>query len=91
MTTWSRRTLGGSPRWATGVSDVAQVRTCPLTAGVFGYDDEVGRTGVRVLAFLQQCGRDLPWAHRSNGVVAHVDATSGTVLRVIETDAVHVA
>jgi len=73
-----------------GVSDVAQVRTCPLTAGVFGYDDEVGRRVFRVLAFLQQCERDLPWAHPIDGVVAHVDATSGTVLRVIETDAVHV-
>ncbi|MFJ3321067.1 primary-amine oxidase [Curtobacterium sp. NPDC086286] len=73
-----------------GVTDVTQVRTCALSAGVFGYDGEVGRRVLRVLAFLQLDDADLPWAHPIDGVVAHVDVISGTVLRVVETGFEHI-
>ena len=51
------------------------VRAVPLSAGVFGHEDEVGRRVVRVLAFYQYDEADLPWAHPIDGVVAYVDLT----------------
>jgi primary-amine oxidase len=73
-----------------GVTDLATVRTVPLSAGVFGYPDEVGRRVYRVLAFQQLHPTDLAWAHPIDGVVAHVDIDAARVLRVIETEVVHV-
>ncbi|MCU1405956.1 MAG: tyramine oxidase [Glaciihabitans sp.] len=68
-----------------GVTDLATVRTVPLSAGVFDYPDEVGRRMVRVLAFREDYPGDSVWAHPIDGIVAHVDLSSGTVLRVINT------
>ncbi|MEN2739221.1 primary-amine oxidase [Microbacterium sp. X-17] len=68
-----------------GIHDVSTVRTCPLTAGHFDYDDEEGRRMFRVLAFVQQSESDLPWAHPIDGVVAHVDTLSRSVIRLVET------
>jgi primary-amine oxidase len=62
----------------------ADVRAVPLSAGVFGHDDEVGRRIVRVLAFYQYDEADLPWAHPIDGVVAYVDLTQRTVVKVID-------
>ncbi|WP_366513431.1 primary-amine oxidase [Herbiconiux sp.] len=73
-----------------GITDLDQVRVVALSAGVFGYADEVGRRVFRTLAFWQAHPRDLAWAHPIDGVVAHVDVTSGSILRLIETDVVHV-
>ena len=56
-----------------GVTDLDTVRTVPLSAGVFGYADEVGRRMYRVLAFVQHYPLDSAWAHPIDGVVAHVD------------------
>jgi primary-amine oxidase len=60
------------------------VRAVPLSAGVFGHDDEVGRRVVRVLAFYQYDAADLPWAHPIDGVVAYVDLTARRVTKVID-------
>ena len=60
------------------------VRAVPLSAGVFGHEDEVGRRVVRVLAFYQYDEADLPWAHPIDGVVAHVDLTDRCVTKVID-------
>jgi primary-amine oxidase len=60
------------------------VRAVPLSAGVFGHEDEVGRRIVRVLAFYQYDEADLPWAHPIDGVVAYVDLTARTVVKVID-------
>ena len=60
------------------------VRAVPLSAGVFGHEDEVGRRIVRVLAFYQYDDADLPWAHPIDGVVAYVDLTARTVVKVID-------
>ncbi len=68
-----------------GVTDLTKVRTLPLTAGVFGYEDEIGRRMFRVLALYMADEHDLPWAHPIDGVVAHVDVIAKSVLRVIET------
>ncbi|GAA2074675.1 primary-amine oxidase [Pseudolysinimonas kribbensis] len=73
-----------------GVTDLSKVRTLPLTAGVFGYDDEVGKRMFRVLALYMEDERDIPWAHPIDGVVAHVDVISKRCLRVIETAFEHI-
>jgi primary-amine oxidase len=73
-----------------GIRDLENVRTVGLSAGVFGYADEVGIRATRVLAFYSNYGTDSVWAHPIDGVVAHVDLTNQRVLRVIETDIEHV-
>lgn len=73
-----------------GVTDLSQVRVVPLSAGVFGYEDEVGRRVFRALAFRQDYPTDSAWAHPIDGVVAHVDLSNGVVLRVVETSVEHV-
>jgi len=60
------------------------VRAVPLSAGVFGHEDEVGRRVVRVLAFYQYDEADLPWAHPIDGVVAYVDLTDRCVTKVVD-------
>lgn len=77
-----------SPPWCTAMQkrgiDPRQARAVPLSAGVFGHDDEVGRRIVRVLAFHQPDQADLPWAHPIDGVVAYVDLTRRQVVTVID-------
>jgi primary-amine oxidase len=60
------------------------VRAVPLSAGVFGHEDEVGHRIVRVLAFYQYDKADLPWAHPIDGVVAYVDLTQRRVVKVTD-------
>ncbi|KAA0117177.1 primary-amine oxidase [Mycolicibacterium sp. P9-22] len=76
------------PDWLTAMTrrglDPADVRAVPLSAGVFGHEDEVGRRIVRVLAFYQYDAADLPWAHPIDGVVAYVDLTARRVTKVID-------
>ncbi|MGV8871193.1 MAG: primary-amine oxidase [Rhodococcus sp. (in: high G+C Gram-positive bacteria)] len=64
--------------------DPTKVRAVPLSAGVFGHEDEVGHRIVRVLAFFQEDEADLPWAHPIDGVVAYVDLTERTVVKVVD-------
>ena len=64
--------------------DAAKVRAVPLTAGVFGHADEVGNRIVRVLAFHQYDGDDIPWAHPIDGLNAYVDLTKRVVVKVID-------
>ncbi|KXP02182.1 primary-amine oxidase [Tsukamurella tyrosinosolvens] len=77
-----------STEWIAAMSsrgiDPAKVRAVPLSAGVFGHEDEVGHRLCRVLAFHQDDGADLPWAHPIDGVVAYVDLTEGRVTKVID-------
>jgi primary-amine oxidase len=73
-----------------GITDITKVRTVALSAGSFGYDDEIGVRVSRVLAFYSNYAADSIWAHPIDGVVAHVDLTNKKVLRVIETNITHV-
>jgi primary-amine oxidase len=87
--------IKADPEWVAaiarrGVTDLSTVRTVPLSAGVFGYDDEVGRRVYRVLAFQQLYPTDSAWAHPIDGVVAHLDIDAARVLRVVETEIEHV-
>ena len=77
-----------SPEWLAAMEkrnlNPTDVRAVPLSAGVFGHEDEVGRRTVRVLAFYQYDEADLPWAHPIDGVVAYVDLTGRRVTKVID-------
>jgi primary-amine oxidase len=73
-----------------GITDIDKVRPVPLSAGVFGYDDEIGTRVYRVLCFYQQHPSDFAWAHPVGGVIAHVDVSKRQVLRVVETHVEHV-
>ncbi|WP_101952063.1 primary-amine oxidase [Mycobacterium sp. 3519A] len=77
-----------SPEWLAAMRkrdlNPTDVRAVPLSAGVFGHEDEVGRRVVRVLAFYQYDAADLPWAHPIDGVVAYVDLTARRVTKVID-------
>ncbi|RJN32750.1 primary-amine oxidase [Nesterenkonia natronophila] len=73
-----------------GITDLDKVVIIGLSAGVFGYEDEVGKRMVRALAFRQDYPTDSIWAHPIGGMVAHVDLTERKVLRVVETDITHV-
>lgn len=76
------------PDWVTAMNkrglNPTDVRAVPLSAGVFGHEDEVGKRIVRVLAFYQYDAADLPWAHPIDGVVAYVDLTERRVTTVID-------
>ena len=67
-----------------GYHDVSQIKTCPITAGVFGVADDDRRRMVRVLAFVQAREHDLAWAHPVNGVAAYVDLIEKKVFKVTD-------
>ena len=65
-----------------GLTDVTKIRTCPITMGVPGGDDDDKRRYVRVLAFVQAKEHDLAWAHPVDGVAAYVDLIERKVYRI---------
>ncbi len=77
------------PQWRAamarrGYHDVSQIRTCPITAGMFGVADDDRRRMVRVLAFAQAREHDLAWAHPVDGVAAYVDLVEKKVFKVTD-------
>ena len=77
------------PQWRAamarrGYHDVSNIRTCPITAGVFGPPDDDRRRMVRVLAFVQAREHDLAWAHPVDGVAAYVDLVEKKVFKVTD-------
>ncbi|OWU81958.1 primary-amine oxidase [Phaeobacter sp. 22II1-1F12B] len=70
-----------------GITDLDKVFCCPLSAGVFGHEDELGRRMLRVLSFYapnENAIHEL-WAHPIEGIVCHVDLTDRKVLRFVDT------
>ncbi len=67
-----------------GLTDVTKIRTCPLTAGAFGREDEQRRRMVRVLAFVQADEHDYAWSHPVDGVAAYFDLIERRVFEVID-------
>ena len=67
-----------------GYHDLAVIKTCPITAGVFGVADDDRRRMVRVLAFVQAREHDLAWAHPVDGVAAYVDLVEKKVFKVTD-------
>ncbi|GMF48042.1 unnamed protein product [Phytophthora fragariaefolia] len=73
-----------------GVDDISQVRCLPLSAGVYGYEDEVGCRMIPVLSFLASENTHSMFAHPIDGIVAHVDPTNCRVARLIDTGYNHI-
>jgi primary-amine oxidase len=67
-----------------GLTDLSQLRVCPLTAGVFGPADDDRRRMVRVLTFVQAREHDLAWAHPVDGIAAYVDLVEKKVFKIID-------
>jgi primary-amine oxidase len=67
-----------------GVTDLDLVRPCPLSAGSFGLPGEAGRRLLRVLSFVQHHGKDHPWAHPVDGLVADVDLIQRRVVGLVD-------
>jgi primary-amine oxidase len=85
----AEETVRADPGWRAamarrGLTDVAKIRACPLTAGSFGVADEDQRRMVRVLAFVQAQEHDLPWAHPVDGVAAYVDLIERRVFALVD-------
>jgi len=75
-----------------GITDMNAVFCAPLSAGVFGYEDEVGRRMLRVLAFYAPDPDKVHmlWARPIEGVVCHVDLSDARVLRFVDTGYTHI-
>ncbi|KAI9906212.1 hypothetical protein PsorP6_004579 [Peronosclerospora sorghi] len=73
-----------------GITDLSLVRNVPLSAGVFGYKEEVGRRMIRVLSYLAAENTRSMFAHPIDGIVAHVDLSNKCVIRLIDTGYHHV-
>ncbi|ACZ32068.1 Amine oxidase (copper-containing) [Xylanimonas cellulosilytica DSM 15894] len=80
--------VAASTEWAAALAarglTPEQVVTVPLSAGVFGHEDEVGKRMARVFAFRMDHPADHPWAHPVDGLVAYVNLTTREVTRVID-------
>lgn len=63
----------------------ADVVLVPLSAGNYGYDNEVGRRILRAFAFRQDHPADHPWAHPVDGLTAYIDVGRRTVIEIIDT------
>lgn len=75
-----------------GITDLDKVFCAPLSAGVFGDDNEVGRRMLRVLSFYAPDPDAIHamFGQPIDGVVCHVDLTERRVLRFVDTGYDHV-
>jgi len=78
-----------NPEWRAamakrGYEDLSKIRTCPITAGVFGVADDDRRRMVRVLAFVMPHEHALAWAHPVDGLAAYVDLIEKKVFKVTD-------
>jgi primary-amine oxidase len=78
--------VAADERWAAALARrglaVAEVRCAPLSAGMYGLSEEVGRRLIRVLPFHQPDPQDNPMAHPVDGLVGVIDLTAGVVTAV---------
>lgn len=66
-----------------GLADRMELAFCaPLAPGFFGRADEANKRVIRSLTFLRDDPADSPWAHPVEGLIVHIDLSSGTVIRV---------
>ena len=67
-----------------------RVQIDPWPPGTFGLDVEAGRRLSRVVFYLREDGEDNGYARPIEGVLAHVDLTTGAVLEIVDTGVVPV-
>ena len=77
-----------SAAWRTALArrgiDPDKVRAVPLSAGFFGFEEEVGKRLARVVGFVQEDDKDLPWAHPIDGLAAYVDLVLEQVIELVD-------
>ncbi|QOL82510.1 primary-amine oxidase [Pseudooceanicola spongiae] len=73
-----------------GITDLNLVCCAPLSAGVFGHEEEVGKRMIRVLSFHATENTHSMFAHPIDGIVAHVNLTDRKVMRLSDTGYLHV-
>ncbi|UAJ79709.1 primary-amine oxidase [Leifsonia sp. ZF2019] len=77
-----------SPEWRAamvrrGLEDRIELAFCaPLAPGFHNRAEESGRRVIRSLTFLRSTPTDSPWSHPVEGLIVHIDLTTGAVLRV---------
>ncbi len=77
-----------SPEWRAamirrGLEDRIELAFCaPLAPGFHNRGEESGRRVIRSLTFLRSTPTDSPWSHPVEGLIVHIDLTSGSVIRV---------
>ena len=57
----------------------------PLSAGHYGYENEMGRRVLRTFAFRQDHPADHPWAHPVDGLTAYIDVAARAVIEIVDT------
>ena len=63
----------------------ADVVLVPLSAGHYGYENEVGRRVLRTFAFRQDHPADHPWAHPVDGLTAYIDVADRRIIDIVDT------
>ena len=80
--------LAASPEWNEALAKRgilhSSVALAPLSAGNYGFEDEVGKRLMRVLAFVQDYPEDHCWAHPIDGLCAYVDLIGRTVHKLVD-------
>ncbi|MGC7097764.1 primary-amine oxidase [Amycolatopsis lurida] len=80
--------LNKSPEWLAALEkrgvDPQSVIFAPLSAGNYGYPDEVGKRMLRVLVFRQDFPEDHCWAHPVDGLCAYVDVIERKLHKLID-------
>ena len=71
-----------------GIDDLTYVFVDPVSAGNFGFPDEVGRRLVRGVAYWRQDGRDNGYAYPIEGLILIIDLNAGKVMEVWDSGAV---
>jgi primary-amine oxidase len=75
------------PRWQAamrhrGITDTTNTYLSPLAPGFFPREGETGKRMIRSLTFHRNFAGDNAWAHPVEGLICHIDLTSGVVTRV---------
>lgn len=73
-----------------GITNLDKVCCAPLSAGVFGHAEEIGKRMIRVLSFHAKGNTHSMFAHPIDGIVAHVNLTDRKVMRLSDTGYLHV-
>jgi len=89
----AERLIRADERWQKavrrrGVDDLDKVRIDPWMIGNFNIAEGLGKRVVASLSYYVERPGDTPYARPVEGVVAYVDLTGETVLRVIDVDPV---
>lgn len=67
-----------------GITNFDLIQVDPMSAGNFSFPDEQGLRVVRAVAYMARSEQDNAYAHPIDGLVAYVDLTNRTVLKIVD-------